>query len=322
VSARRLGRLVVLAIAPWVFYPAAAGGYPERPVHVFVGTSPGAAPDILARLLGQKLAERGAAAVVVENRPGAGGNLAGQLVAAARPDGYTLWLITAGASTVTVVYGSLGLDPRRDLAAVSRIASVPFVLVANPALRAGTLSELIRNLKARPGANYASAGSGSLHHLAGEQFRRAIGAMTTHVPYKSAAAAAASIAAGETDFGFVGVPAALPLLNAGRLAGLAVTTANRYPGVPALPTMKEAGLDGFVFDNWHGLMAPGRTPAAVVGALNGLVSMALSDPGLVRGFMDAGAEPTPGSAAEFAALVAAEAERWGTLAGQLGIRPE
>jgi tripartite-type tricarboxylate transporter receptor subunit TctC len=244
---------------------ALAQAWPEKPVRFVVGFTPGGPSDILARALGQKLAELWAQQVVIENRPGAGGNIAAEVVAKSAPDG-TTWLLGNNSILATnqSLYAKLGYDPAKDFAPVALVAIQPNILVVNPSVPASSVRELIALAKAKPGAlNYASSGSGAAAHLAGELFKAMTGVDMVHVPYKGAQPALTDVIAGQAQLMFATSASVIPYIKAGRLRALAVTTSQRSGTVPELPTVSEAGVPGFEAITWHGVVVPVATiPAA------------------------------------------------------------
>src|SRR5256712_3958939 len=243
---------------------AGAQGWPGKPVRFIVGFTPGGPSDILARALGQKLADLRGQQVVIENRPGAGGNIAAELVAKSAPDGAT-WLLGNNSILATnqSLYRSLGYDPVKDFAPVALVAVQPNILVVNPDVPASSVKELIALAKARPGElNYASSGSGAAAHLAGELFKAMTGVDMVHVPYKGAQPALTDVIAGQAQLMFATSASVIPYIKAGRLRALAVTTARRSAAVPELPTLSEAGVPGFEAITWHRVDVPPPPPPA------------------------------------------------------------
>ena len=236
----------------------AADAYPAKPVRFVVAFPPGGGTDIIARAIAQKLAERIAQQVVVDNRPGAGGNIGTDIVAKSAPDGYTMLMGSAGPLAINAsLFGKMPFDPIKDLAPVTLAASTPNVLVVHPSLRVATVKELIALAKARPGEiNFASSGHGTPAHLAGELFNSMAGVKMVHVPYKGAAPALADLLGGQVQLMFSTMPPALPHVKDGKLRALAVTSAKRSPAAPDLPTLDEIALPGFEANTWHGVVVP------------------------------------------------------------------
>jgi len=309
-----------------ILAPASAFGqdFPSKPVRFVVGFTPGGPSDILARALGQKLAERWSQQVVVDNRPGAGGNLAAEAVAKSSPDGYT-WLLGNNSILATnqSLYRSLPYDPVRDFAPVALVAIQPNILVVHPSLRVSSVEELIRFAKANPGKlNYASSGSGAAAHLAGELFKAMTGVELVHVPYKGAQPALTDVIAGQVQMMFATSASVIPYIKAGRLRALAVTTAQRSASVPELPTVAEAGVPGFEATTWHGVVVPAATPAAIVARLNEEINSALGEKDLKDRLTSLGAEISTGTPKQFTDYIAREIPKWAKVVKDSGAKPE
>ncbi len=303
---------------------AGAQGWPEKPVRFIVGFTPGGPSDILARALGQKLADLRGQQVVIENRPGAGGNIAAELVAKSAPDGAT-WLLGNNSILATnqSLYRSLGYDPVKDFAPVALVAIQPNILVVNPNVPAGSVKELIALAKAKPGElNYASSGSGAAAHLAGELFKAMTGVDMVHVPYKGAQPALTDVIAGQAQLMFATSASVIPYIKAGRLRALAVTTARRSAAVPELPTLSEAGVPGFEAITWHGVVVPGATPEPLVERLNRDIVKVLRLPDLRERLESLGAEVVAGTPRDFADYIAREIPKWTKVVKDSGARAE
>jgi tripartite-type tricarboxylate transporter receptor subunit TctC len=303
---------------------AAADAYPAKPLRFVVAFPPGGGTDIIARSIAQKLAERIAQQVVVDNRPGAGGNIGTDMVAKSAPDGYTLLMGSAGPLAINAsLFGKMPFDPIKDLAPVTLAASTPNVLVVHPALRAATLKELIALAKARPGEiNFASSGHGTPAHLAGELFNLMAGVKMVHVPYKGAAPALADLLGGQVQIMFSTMPPALPHVRDGKLRALAVTSAKRSPAAPELPTVDETALPGFEANTWHGVVVPAGTPSAVVARLNREIVAILHLPDVVERFSSQGAEALGSTPEEFAAYIKSETLKWAKVVRDSGAKAE
>jgi tripartite-type tricarboxylate transporter receptor subunit TctC len=300
--------------------PAAA--YPAKPIRFIVGFTPGGTSDVVARLLAQKLAETWTQPLVVDNRPGAGGNLAVEIVARSAPDGYTLLCASSSFSIIPSLIRNLSYSPTRDFAPVTLMSSAPYLLVLHPAVPAQSVKELIALAKAQPGKlNYASAGAGSTLHLAGELFKSLAGVDIVHVPYKGATGVT-DLIAGAVQLSFAGLPQTLPHVKAGRLKALAVTTARRAAALPDLPTIAEAGVPGYEVDPWYGVIAPAGTPRAIIEQLNTAFARALAAPDVKEKFMLQGLEPRATTPAEFAALIEKEIAKWAKVVRDAGIKAE
>src|SRR5580693_6189961 len=262
--------------------PVGAADYPNRPVTIVVGFPPGGASDIMARILTAKLSSVLGQPFIVDNRPGAGGNVGGEFVAHAAPDGYTLLLgNNAILATNVSLYSKIGFDPEKDFAPISLIGTQANVLVVNNGLAAHSLAELIALAKANPGKlNYASSGFGLAAHLAGELFKTQAGIDIVHVPYKGSAPALEDVIAGQDQMMFATTSGVMGFLKNGQVRPLAVTTLKRTAALPDIPTMDEAGLPGFEATTWHGLVAPAGTPSDIIGALHRAVVETLKDAGV------------------------------------------
>jgi tripartite-type tricarboxylate transporter receptor subunit TctC len=307
-----------------VLASASAGAFPEKPVRFVIGFTPGGPSDILARAVGQKLAERWGQQVVIENRPGAGGNLAAEAVAKSAPDGYT-WLLGNNSILATnhALYRKLPYDPLKDFAPVALVAVQPNILVVHPEVRANSVMELVALAKQSPGKlNYASSGAGAAAHLAGELFKTMAGVDIVHVPYKGAQPALTDVVAGQVQLMFATSASVIPYLKQGRLRALAVTTAKRSPSVPELPTVSEAGLAGFEATTWHGVVVPSATPAALVQKLNQDINGVLKEKDLSERLGGLGAEVLSGTPKDFADYIAREIPKWTKVVKDSGARAD
>jgi tripartite-type tricarboxylate transporter receptor subunit TctC len=303
---------------------AAAQGWPEKPVRFIVGFTPGGPSDVIARALGQKLADLWGQQVVIENRPGAGGNIAAEIAAKSAPDGYT-WLLGNNSVLATnqSLYKRLAYDPVRDFAPVVLVAVQPNILVVNPDVPATSVKELIALAKAKPGQlNYASSGSGAAAHLAGELFKTMTGVEMLHVPYKGAQPALTDVVAGRAQLMFATSASAIPYIKAGRLRALAVTTTKRSATVPELPTLSEAGVPGFEAITWHGVVVPSATPAPLIERINREIVGVLQMPDLRERFESLGAEIAAGTPRDFADYIARETPKWAKVVKDSGARAE
>jgi tripartite-type tricarboxylate transporter receptor subunit TctC len=288
-----------------------AQGYPERPLRFVIPFPPGGGADHLARIVGVAASERLGQQIVIDNRAGAGGNIAAEVVAKAAPDGYTLLQTNVAHAISTSLYRKLNYDLVQDFAPVTQLASIPFVLAVNPGTGFTSIKDLIARAKAKPGElAYASSGSGGPSHLAMELFKSMAGVEIRHIPYKGAVPGATDLMAGQVQMMFFTVSAALPLMNSGRLKCLAIASTRRSLLAPDIPTVSEAGLPGFEATTWFGVMAPRGTAPNSVGKLHAAFTAALKQPDvrdrvLKQGFDIAGSDP-----AEFAAYVKAEIPKW------------
>ena len=321
-STRR--QLLILAAAASVEGAAAtawAQAWPSRPLRLLVGFAAGGNFDLIARLLVPALSTRLGQTVIVDNRPGAGGNIATEALVRAAPDGYTLLLAGAANAVNATLYDKLPFRFPADVAAVAGVVRFPNVMTVSSALPVHTVAEFIAYARAHPGhVNQGSSGNGTTQHLAGELFRSMTGVDFTHVPYKGAAPAINDLLAGEVQVLFEPLPASLSFIKAGRLRALAVTSAARSDALPDVPAMGES-VPGYEASGWAGICAPRGTPEAVVDAVNQAVNAILTDPLLRARLTDLGAMPMPGSAADFDKLIASETDKWARLIRAANIRP-
>lgn len=304
--------------------PGPGQGYPAKPIRFVLGFSAGGSSDILARLLGQKLSEAVGQAVVIENRPGAGGNIAGEVVAKSAADGYTLLLGNQGILATNVsLYSKLAFDPVRDFSPVVLLASQPNILVVHPSLPVKSVKELIALAKRKPGElNYASSGTGAATHLAGELFKSMAGVSMVHIPYKGAPQALTDVIAGQVQLMFASVTSVKPQIEAGRLRALAVTDSKRSQALPQLPTVAETGVPGYEARAWHGVVAPAGTPAAVVARLNSELNKILQLAEVRAKLSREGAEIIGSTPREFAAYIRAEIPKWAKIIKDSGARAD
>jgi tripartite-type tricarboxylate transporter receptor subunit TctC len=301
---------------------AAQGGWPSKPVRFIVSFPPGGSSDLVARLLAPRLAERLGQPWLVENRPGAGGNIGVDLVAKAPADGYTVGIAAAGALTINAhLYPSMPFDPQKDLAPVSMLAMIPIVVVAHPSLGAGSLRELLALARSRPGElSFGTTGAGSSMHLAGEMLKQMAEVSMVHVPYKGSGPAAADAASGQLPLAIVDLTSALPFIRAGRLRAIAVTGAARSASAPDIPTVAESGLAGFDAVGWFGAVAPAGTPAPVVARLSAEIAEALRSRDLRERILAGGAEPEPSTPEQFAERIRSESAGWARVVRAAGLK--
>jgi tripartite-type tricarboxylate transporter receptor subunit TctC len=301
---------------------AQAQTYPGRPVHVICGFAAGGGVDITARLIGQWLSDRLGQTFVIEDRPGAGGNIGTEAVVNAAPDGYTLLLATVPNAVNATLYEKLNFDFIRDIAPVGGIIRVPQVVLVHPSVPAKTIPELISYAKANPGkVNMASAGNGSAPHMAGELFNVLAGVNMVHVPYRGQGPALTDLLGGQVQVLFATTPGTTDYIKTGKLRGLAVTTAARAEVLPELPVVADF-VPGYEASQWYGIGAPKNTPVAIVERLNKEINAALADPGMRARLADLGGEPLAGTPADFRKLIAAETEKWGKVVRAANLKPE
>ena len=298
---------------------ARARAYPVRPVRLIVGFAAGGGADIMARLMGQWLSERTGGSFVVENRPGAGTNLATETVVNAAPDGYTLLLATSSNAFNATLYHDLKFNFLRDIAPVAGVNREPHVIEVNPSLPIHSVPEFIAYTKANPGLNMGSGGVGSGNHVCGELFTMLTGVRFTHVPYRGAAPALVDLMGGQVQVMFAVISSSIEHVRAGKLRALAVTTATRSAVLPDLPTVGDF-VPGYEASFWTGVCAPKDTPAEIVGMLNKEINAGLADPRMQDRFAQLSSTAMPGSAADFGNFVAKETERWGKVIQTAGIR--
>jgi tripartite-type tricarboxylate transporter receptor subunit TctC len=311
---------VIAALAAW---PSGAAEYPARPVRLVVAFAPGGSVDVVARLLAQKLGERWKQQVVVDNRPGAGGNVSAELVARSQPDGYTLYMTSAALVVNPSLYGAVPYDPVRDFAPISLVATVQSVLVSHPALPVRSVKDLVALAKRRPGQiNYVSTGSGTSGHLIMELFKSMAGIDIVHVPYKTIGQAYADLVSGQVPLFFPTAPGALPHIQAGRIRPLGVAGAARSAALPGVPTIAESGVPGFQANTWYPLLAPARTPKPVVDTVHRDLLLVLGLPDVRERLTGTGIEIVGGSPEQLAAHIRDEIPKWARVIKQSGARAD
>jgi tripartite-type tricarboxylate transporter receptor subunit TctC len=303
---------------------SAVDRFPDRPIRLLVGFTPGGGADTAARPVAQRLAEAIGQQVVVDNRPGSSGNVAADIVARANPDGYTLLFGTIANFAINpMIFERLTYDPVRDFAPITLAASPVNVLVVHPSVQANTMKELIALVRAKPNAfNYGTSGIGGAGHLAGELLALLGGMTLTHVPYKGGSAAIADLIGGNIPIVITVVPGAVPQVKAGRARLLAVTTAKRSSLLPDVPTIAESGLPGFEANNWYGIVAPSKTPRPVIDRLNSELVKVLSSSGLREIYSNQGIEAIPSTPAEFTAYIRSEIAKWSKVVKAAGIKAD
>ena len=311
-----------LAALPSVWRVAWAQSYPSRPVRLIVGFAPGGGSDVVARLIAQALSERLDQQFIVENRPGAGTNIATEAVVNRPPDGYTLLLVNAANAVNATLYQKLNFDFIRDIAPVAGFARVANVLEVHPSVPAKTVPEFIAYAKADPGkVNMGSGGSGVMSHMSGELFKMMAGVNLTHVPYRGEAPALADLLGGQVQVVFGTLPGSLEFIRAGKLRALAVTTAARSLALPEIPTVGDF-VPGYEASSWWGIGTPKNTPADIIGKLNNEINAALADARMTARLAEQGGTALPGTPADFGKLVTAETEKWAKVVRTANIMPE
>jgi tripartite-type tricarboxylate transporter receptor subunit TctC len=313
------GLALILSAHAWGAH--AAEKYPSKPIRVLVPFSAGSQTDILARWIGEKITDKSGQHVVVDNRPSAGGTIASQYVLGANPDGYTLMMVSTGHAGNATLYSKLPYDTVKDFSGVTQVASVPNLLVVSPALGPKTLKDLIAYAKSRPGQiNFSSAGVGSGTQVNGEMFKLAAGIEATHVPYKGAPEALNEAMAGRVHFAFSPILVAAGQVQAGRVLALAVSTAKRSAMFPNVPTVAEAGVPGFDYDQWYGLLASAKTPRPLIRTVNKEVVRVLNLPDIKERMLSQGATPAPTTPEEFDAFIRSEVKRFAKVLIAAGAR--
>jgi tripartite-type tricarboxylate transporter receptor subunit TctC len=301
---------------------ARADTYPARPIRLVVGFAPGGGNDITARLMAQWLSEHLGQPLVIENRPGAGTNVATEAVVNATPDGYTILFVSPTAAINATLYEKLNFNFIRDLTPIAGIMSIPNVMVVNPSVPAKTVPEFIAYAKANPGkVNVASPGVGTSVHLAAELFKMMTGVDMVHVAYKGSAPSLTDLLGGQVQVSFATMPASIEFIRSGRLRALAVTTATRSPVLPDVPTVGEF-VPGYEVSTWYGLCARAGTPAEAIAKINNEINAALADPTMKVRLADLGGIPIAGSPGDFGKLIADETEKWAKVIRRAGIRAE
>ncbi|BDB23484.1 MFS transporter [Cupriavidus sp. TA19] len=312
------------ALAASLSATAAPGdGYPSRPIRFVVPYAAGGTTDLVARTVGQRVGEKLGQPVVIENRPGAGGNVGMDAVAKAAPDGYTIGFGAISTNALNPhIYKQVPFDPRKDFTAISLLGTSTIVLEVSPSLPVKTVKDLVAYAKANPGLTYATAGTGTSMHLAGAMFAQMTQTSLTHAPYKGSSPAINDMLGGHITVMFDNLPASLPHIQAGKLRALAVAGKQRAPSLPDVPTLAEAGLQGYAVEPWFGVYGPANLPAPVVQALNSAFVEALARPDVREKLVQAGFNPKGSSAAELQALTQSEYERFGKVAKTAGITVE
>ena len=311
-----------LLASPAAHAQQSASAYPTKPLRFVVGLAPGGATDIVARLIGQKLHEALGQPVIVDNRSGAAGSIAGAIVTKALPDGYTLHVVSSSFAINPSLY-ELPFDSLKDFVPVVQIAQAPFLLVVTPSLRAESVKDLIAIAKAKPDTlHFSSGGTGGSGHMAGELFKRMAALRVDHVPFRGGSPAVQAVMSGEVQFTFSAIVAGLQQSRTGRVRALGVTSATRSKAAPEVPTIAEAGVPGYQALTWYGILAPAGTPRDVVAKLNAAVAKIVRLPDVAEKLLADGAEPVGGTPAQFAKHLADEINRFKKLTKDIGLKTE
>ena len=322
---RRTCSLVIVALSTLLPLAAGAEGYPNKPVRLIVPFPAAGTTDLLARAIAQKLSEALGQQFVVDNRPGAGGNIGSEIVAKAAPDGYTLLMGTVGTHAINQsLYAKMPYDNVKDFVPVVLVAGVPNVLVVNPGVPVKSVADLVALAKERPGMiNFASSGNGTSIHLSGELFKTMTGTQITHVPYKGSSPALTDLLGGQVQIMFDNLPSSLPHIKSGKLRAVAVTSSKRAPALPELPTIAESGiasLAGFEASSWFGILAPAGTPRDIVQRINAEANRALQSPDMKDKLLSQGAEAVGNSPEFFADYIRSETVKWAKVVKDSGAK--
>jgi len=318
-----ISRFITAAVLALCAAPLSAQSYPTKTVRLVVPFSPGGSTDVTARILAQKLTDAWRQQVIVDNRAGAGGNIGADSVARAAPDGYTLLLATTGVMAINhKLYKSLPYDSLKDLAPVTQIGGLPLILIVHPSLPAKSVKDLVAMAKAKPGSlSFASSGVGSATHMTAELFRMMAGVDMVHVPYKGSGQAMTDLISGQVGVAFDQITSSIGHVQSGKLRALAVTSAKRFPSVPNLPTVAEAGVAGYESVSWNGIAAPARTPREIIDRIQGEVARALQQADMKERFLKDGIEPIGSTPEQFAAHIRSERAKWEKVVDRAGIKP-
>ncbi|HYC47196.1 MAG TPA: tripartite tricarboxylate transporter substrate binding protein [Burkholderiales bacterium] len=315
--------LLPLVIAGAAAHAAAGGAYPTKPVRLIVAFPPGAASDLVGRIIVNKVSEQIGQQIIADNRPGAGGNLGLAAAAKSPPDGYTMAIATASIAVSQSLYANPGYDPVKDLTPVARLTSTPNVLLVHPSVPAKTLRQFIELARSRPGKiNFGSGGAGTTNHLANELLKHLAKIDMVHVPYKGVTQAMTSMMGGEVDEVVMPVSTALGHIRAGKVRALAVLTEKRIAALPDLPTGIEAGVPGFTMPLWYGMFMPAGTPPEIVNRMSREMIKALESPDVREKLAAQSVEPWPGTSEELRKLLIADIERYGAVARAAGLKPQ
>ena len=300
---------------------ASAQQYPAKPIRLVVPFVAGGTADVLSRVYSQRMTQLYGQQIVVENRPGSGGHVGGEAAARATPDGYTIVFGTIGIHAAYMIYSKLGYDPARDLQPIALYADVPNILIVHPSVPAKSVKEFIALAKANPGRlNFGTAGSGSSTHMCGEWFKLVTGVNLTHVPYKGSAQAMQDLLGGQIELIFENLPTAIAQVKAGRVRALGMTSKERSPSMPDVPTVSESGVPGFEATAWFTMAAPAKVPAEIIRKLNADMNAFLKAPDMQQRWIEMGVVPMGGSPADAEKFFASEREKWSKVIKTAGIR--
>ena len=318
----KLGSAVAVSSVPWQAFAQAK--WPDKPIRLVVPFSPGGGTDTLARLVAEKVSAATKWSIVVENKPGGGGNIGLDAVAKAAPDGYTIGMgQTANLAVNPTLYKKMPYDALKDFTPIALVATQPVVLVVRADAPYKTLADLVSAAKAKPGdVSMGSAGSGTIGHLTGELLAREAKVKFLHVPYKGAGPALTDLLGGNVQFAFLTLPSIISMLKANRLRALAVTSQKRIAALPNVPTVAESGYKDFVTESWYGLVGPAKLPPAIAATINAEVEKVLKQPEVIAKLDAEGNEPLGGSADRFAARIKTDHAKWGTVVREAGITPD
>ena len=310
---------LVLATAALV---ASAQDFPVKPIRLIVPFGPGGTTDILSRVIGERLGERFGQQVLIDNRPGAGGNIAAEITARATPDGYTIFLGSMGTQSINIsIYPKLAFDPIKDFAPISLVSNSANLLIVHPSIPVNTVRQLIQLARAKPDRfSYSTSGGGSFNHMSAELFNLMAQTKMVHIPYKSGSQALLSEVSGEADLLFQTMPAAIPFVESGRLKALAVCTLERHPLFPRIPTANESGLPGFDISTWYGILAPAATPKEIVAKLNDALVQIIKSPATNKRLLELGVDPVFNTPEQFSTLIRNDLVKWAKVAKNASIR--
>jgi tripartite-type tricarboxylate transporter receptor subunit TctC len=301
---------------------AAAQDFPVKPIRLIVPFGPGGTTDILSRVIGERLGERFGQQVLIDNRPGAGGNIAAEITARAAPDGYTIFLGSMGTQSINVsIYPKLAFDPIKDFAPISLVSNSANLLIVHPSIPVNTVRQLIQLARAKPDRfSYSTSGGGSFNHMSAELFNLMAQTKMVHIPYKSGSQALLSVVSGEADLLFQTMPAAIPFVESGRLKALAVCTLERHPLFPKIPTANESGLPGFDISTWYGILAPAATPKEIIAKLNDALVQIIKTPATNKRLLELGVDPVFNTPEQFSTLIRNDLVKWAKVAKNASIR--